>query len=154
VTAAEASARRNVDFRARVCAAAHAGTRALKDLLKGFESDSKTATRLRSALVAEGVDLSTIPKRSPAEVQAWKKLRQPHLSNALPAGYAIEKCGCGREFPRAIQAAEDCCWKCRWKRETKWERELADAHAEIEGLRERLGGVARPVLNSLPGGKA
>lgn len=134
MTAAEA--RRNTDLRRRVCAAAHAGDRALKDLLDGFAADSMTATRLREALVAEGVDMATIPKRTPSEVQAWKRDRQPRLVNTMPDGYVLEKCGCGREYPRATQAAEDFCWKCRWKREAKLERELAEARAEIEAMQQ------------------
>jgi hypothetical protein len=138
MTAVEA--RRNTDFRRRVCDVAHAGDRALKDLLDGYAADSMTARRLRAALEAEGVDLGTIPKRTPAEVQAWKRGRQPALTSAMPKGFAVETCDCGREYPRLQSEADGKCPKCWRKVAEAFKRERDEAHGEIEGLQRRAAG--------------
>jgi hypothetical protein len=124
-------ARRNTEVRGRVALAVRTSSRTIADLLNGYEGQPTLARKIRAALEAEGVDLATIPARTPAEVLAWKRERQPLLKNKLPEGYALETCKCGREYPRAVQAAEDFCWKCRWKREEKLARELAVSRAEL-----------------------
>ena len=134
MTAAEA--RRNTDLRARVRLSVHAGDRALKDLLDGYEAESMTATRLRAALAAEGVDLATIPQRTDADVQAWKHERQPRLKNAMPEGFEVEQCACGRAYPRMVSEAEGKCPKCWRRRAESSERREAEARAEIEGMRQ------------------
>ena len=151
MTAAEA--RRNTDLRARVRLSVRAGDRALKDLLDGYEAESMTATRLRAALAAEGVDLATIPQRTDADVQAWKRRRQPRLASAHLDGYAAEKCDCGRDYPRLQTEATGICPKCWRRRAERAEHELISVRAENEDLQERLANVTRPVLSSLPGGK-
>ena len=75
MTAAEA--RRNTDLRARVGLAVRVSGRTIVDLLDGYEGQPTLAVKVRAALAAEGVDLVTIPKRTPAEVLAWKRGRQP-----------------------------------------------------------------------------
>jgi len=74
LTAAEAS--RNTDLRARVGLAVRTSQRTIVDLLNGFEGQSTLAARIRAALSSEGVDLATIPRRTSAEVLAWKRRRQ------------------------------------------------------------------------------
>jgi len=138
-------ARRNTEVRARVALAVRTSTRTVTDLLDGYQGQPTLAEKIREALAAEGVDLSTIPVRTGEELRAWKRCRQPNLRNALPEGYVVEKCGCGREFPRAAHAVSDRCWKCWWKMAAALERELAEARAENEGLQQRLteGGTRR-----------
>jgi hypothetical protein len=148
-----ADARSRPKLRARVALAADTSDRSVSDLLNGYVGLDSLAERIRRALVAEHVDLATIPQRTPAELLAWKRGRQPRLARALPEGYALEKCDCGRDYPRLQTEATGLCPKC-WRRRCEGaERREADARAEIEGLQERLANSARPVLSSVPGGK-
>jgi hypothetical protein len=127
-------ARRNTEVRARVALAVRTSTRTVTDLLDGYQGQPTLAEKIREALAAEGVDLSTIPVRTGEELRAWKRIRQPNLRNALPEGYTVETCGCGREFPRATQAVSDRCWKCWWK----VAQENQELRAENEGLNQRM----------------
>jgi hypothetical protein len=133
-----AEARRNTEVRARVALAVRTSARTVSDLLDGYEGQPTLAARIRAALAVEGVDLTTLPKRTPGEVQVWKRRRHPRLANAMPDGYAIEACDCGAEYPRDTRAEVGRCPKCWWRRADALERELAEARAENEGLQKRL----------------
>jgi hypothetical protein len=137
MTATEA--RRDLVVRSRVRLATHASERTIVDLLNGYEAEtSPAAARIRAALAAEGVELATIPRRSPAELQAWRRRRQPALARQLPEGYAIEQCGCGAEYPRDTRAAVGRCPKCWWRHADALEREVSEARAEIEGMQRQV----------------
>ena len=75
MTATDAHA--DTDLRARVAIAVHTSSRTVADLLEGYSGRTGLAKRIRSALAAKGVDLGSIPTRSPAEVAAWKARRYP-----------------------------------------------------------------------------
>jgi hypothetical protein len=152
MTAAEA--RLKPKLRARVVLAAKTSDRTVSDLLNGYVGLDSLADRIRRALTVAGVDLSTIPTRTSAEVLEWKRGRHPRLASALPEGYGAEKCGCGREYPRLQTEATGLCPKCWRRRCERAEHELTSARAEHEDLQERLATVARPVPSSVPGGKA
>jgi hypothetical protein len=140
-----AQARLNPDLRARVALAVRTSSRTVADLLDGYEGQPALAARIRGALAKAGVDLATIPKRSPAEVEAWKRRRRPKcgacaakdaalaeaLKLAMPEGFALEQCACGREYPRLQSEAEGKCPKCWRKHAGKLERALEEAQAEL-----------------------
>jgi hypothetical protein len=74
LTAAEAS--RNPKLRQRVALAADTTDRTVSDLLRGYAGLASLVERIHRALASEHVDMATIPKRTPAEVLAWKRGRQ------------------------------------------------------------------------------
>jgi hypothetical protein len=142
VTAAEARA--STDLRARVRVASGASDRTIVDLLDGYEAQSTAATRVRRALAADGVDLTTIPERTPDELRAWKRSRQPRLANAMPDGYAIEQCECGRDYPRLMSEATGRCPKCWRKHAGGLQRERDELAAELDSVRQRLADKPLP----------
>jgi hypothetical protein len=146
VTAAEA--RVDTDLRARIRATSGTSDRTIVDLLDGYEAQSTAAARARRALEAEGVDLATIPKRSSAEMQEWKRRRQPRLANAMPEGYTPEKCECGREYPRMESEAEGLCPKCWRKHAEALEREIETMRAELEAALPRSVETPAPILRA------
>lgn len=157
--------------------------RTVRNALSGWRPRGSSRRQTFEAAQALGVDVSTVAERSDAENGAWlvdrmmatqrrgprvcqdcvelatklERIEQEHddlTANALPEGYAIEECACGRGYPRLQTEAEGWCPKC-WRRAVDaFKRERDEARAESEGLLDRLASGARPVLSSLPGGKA
>lgn len=115
MTAAEASA--DTALRARVVVASGASSRAVSDALRGYCLNRSVRTAIHAALAAEGVDLATIPSRTQAEIDAWRGPRQRQYGTKIepmPAGYALERCECGREYPRLMSEAVGKCPRC-WR---------------------------------------
>jgi hypothetical protein len=116
VTAAEASA--DTALRARVVVTSGASSRAVSDALRGYCLHRSVRTAIHAALAAEGVEVETIPARTQAEIDAWRGTRQRQWSpavTALPDGYALERCECGREYPRLLSEAIGKCPRC-WRK--------------------------------------
>jgi hypothetical protein len=145
-----AEARLNTEVRGRVALAVRTSSRAISDLLNGYEGQPTLAAKIRAALDREGVDVATIPKRTPAEVAAWKERRQPKckacaekeaaleeaLKLAMPEGFEVEQCACGRMYPRMVSEAEGGCPKC-WRKDRDANRSgWGESRAEIEGMQQ------------------
>lgn len=116
MTAAEASA--DTALRARVVVASGASSRAVADALRGYCLNRSVRTAIHAALASEGVDVATIPARTLAEINAWRGTRQRQGTPAvgpMPEGYALERCECGREYPRLLSEAIGKCPRC-WRR--------------------------------------
>jgi hypothetical protein len=134
VTAADAEV--DTALRARVVVASGASARAVLDALRGYCLSRSVRTAIHAALKSHGVDLRTLPERTPAEISTWKQGRQRHGGAApLPDGYAVEHCECGREYPRMQSEAEGKCPKCWRKLVDRLARELEGLRAEADGLR-------------------
>ena len=115
MTAAEASS--DTALRARVVVASGASSRAVSDALRGYCLNRSVRTSIHTALADEGVDVGTIPARSLAEIVAWKGPRQRKSVSAvvpMPEGYALERCECGREYPRMLSEVVGKCPRC-WR---------------------------------------
>lgn len=160
MTAAEASSSTGIEVRSRVRSSTYASERTILDLLAGYAAErSPVAPRIRAALAAQGVDLDTIPLRTPAELRDWKRDRQPRCKEcsekdtalaeaqklALPEGYVLEQCDCGAEYPRDTKASVGRCPRCWWRHADKLERELGETRAEVEGLRQSVAEAPVPI---------
>jgi hypothetical protein len=157
MTAAQAHC--NTDLRARVALAVRTSPRTVADLLDGYEGQPMLAMRIRVALAEAGVDLATIPARTPAEVLAWKRRRHPRCKGcaqneaalveisklAMPEGFALEQCDCGREYPRMQSEATGRCPKCWRKHAESIERGLAESRAEVESMQNGAADAPVPI---------
>jgi hypothetical protein len=112
-----------------IAARAGADKRTVREVLDGYGSLGRTRIRILEAMATLGVDAATIPQRTDHEVQVHRdERRQKSATNMLPEGYTLERCDCGREYPRMISEATGWCPKC-------WRKHAEGLQIELEGAR-------------------
>jgi hypothetical protein len=142
VTAAGPRLRRAIIDRLEKHSHIQASDRLVADALAGYPC--RILDDIRQAAEEIGFKWASAPKRSAEEILAWKVMRQPKckacaekdvaldvaLKLAMPEGFEVEQCACGRAYPRMVSEAEGKCPKCWRKDRDTWTRACQESQAE------------------------